>query len=171
MRSRETVRVLLFNSQNQLLLMKISDPKVADPTKPWLRSPFWVTLGGKIEQGEDLMTAAGREIAEETGLHDVVIGPVVWFGEQVSHSTGEATLLKETFVIARTGDMRLTDEQWTIEERKAIVEMRWWPIDELELTSETILPSVLVKLIRRVSRGDRAAGPHVISLTAPPHQL
>lgn len=149
----ETARVLLFDSRNRLLLMKV-DPEsgVKDPGKPWLKSPFWVTPGGRLEQGEDVFSAAEREVSEEAGI-DGVIGPVVWYGEQTLEINGQPTLLKETFVVARTNSDALSQEGWTSEERQAVKDLRWWSVDELEATSETILPPMITRLIRPVSEG------------------
>ena len=165
---RETARVLLFDPGDRLLLMKIDDPNVKDPAKPWLKAPFWVTIGGGVEPGEDVLVAARREIEEETGLRDLTIGPVVWSGQQILLWKGQPTRLTETFVVARTRDARITDASWSDDERRAIVEMRWWPIDEIESTTETILPTVLPKLIGAVARGEVSAAPVCIDLTAPP---
>jgi 8-oxo-dGTP pyrophosphatase MutT (NUDIX family) len=160
---RETSRVLLFDNYDRLLLMKVDvGPEIRDPGKPWLTSPFWVTLGGRIEEGEDVLSAAHREISEETGLCDVAIGPAVWYGEQSLETGGETRLLRETFVVARTDKHILSSDRWTTEERKAIVAMRWWPIDELESTTETILPPMLIKLIRPIS--ERKYGESIVTI-------
>lgn len=38
----------------------------------------WVMPGGGLEAGEDELTGALREAAEETGWTDLVIGPALW---------------------------------------------------------------------------------------------
>jgi len=153
MNIRETVRVLLFDPQNRLLLIKVSDPSVNDPGKPWLRSPFWVTPGGRIEAGEDVFTAAHREIAEETGLA-TMLGPMVWRGEQVLIIKNEPTLLREAFVVARSPQAALRNQRWTAEERRVIAEMRWFSIPELESRKEVVLPPSLPELIAPIAAGN-----------------
>ena len=50
---------------------------------------IWMLLGGAIEEGENAMEAARREVLEETGLHVRVID-LVWHVEEVSPSMGTA---------------------------------------------------------------------------------
>jgi 8-oxo-dGTP pyrophosphatase MutT (NUDIX family) len=146
--------------------MKIHDPSVLDPGKPWLKSPFWVTLGGKIEEGEDVLNAARREIVEETGFQEIEVIAAVWYGEQVIEKKGEPIKLLETFVVARTSSASLSpgDESWTPEERSVILEMRWFSLEELERGAEIVLPPVLSKLIRGVAMQTHSGPPRVISL-------
>jgi 8-oxo-dGTP diphosphatase len=50
---------LLFNRQNQVLLIKRGKPPAQD---------FWSVPGGKLEAGEGLVECCRREFREETGL-------------------------------------------------------------------------------------------------------
>jgi len=61
-RRRETVRVLLLDDHDRVLLFRDSDTGTT-PVSTW-----WMTPGGGIEDGEDEPTAVVRELAEETGL-------------------------------------------------------------------------------------------------------
>jgi 8-oxo-dGTP pyrophosphatase MutT (NUDIX family) len=153
MEIRDMVRLLLLAPDRRLLLMKVDDPTLSDPAKPDLRPPFWVTLGGGIEPGEDATTAAKREIIEETGLTAVRLGPSVWYGEQTVRWKGRSMLFRETFLVAWTEETGLSDAGWSEGERAAIKEMRWWPVEELISTAEVILPPLLPSLVQPIARG------------------
>jgi 8-oxo-dGTP pyrophosphatase MutT (NUDIX family) len=58
---RQAVRVLLCDPDRRVLMLRGGDP--AEPTVR-----YWFTVGGGLEPGEDLVAAAIRETAEETGL-------------------------------------------------------------------------------------------------------
>jgi 8-oxo-dGTP pyrophosphatase MutT (NUDIX family) len=58
---RTTARVIPVNPAGEVLLLF-----GCDPVRP--ESPYWFTIGGGVEPGEDLALAAARELAEETGI-------------------------------------------------------------------------------------------------------
>ena len=104
---------------------------------------MWVTVGGRLEEGESVLEAAEREAVEETGILDIEVGPIVWYGELVLGRAGRKQLLKESFVIVRAASTEFNSDLWTEEERSVIVEMRWWSAKEMADTEEIILPKVL----------------------------
>ncbi|WP_420420564.1 NUDIX domain-containing protein [Simkania sp.] len=76
---RYSIRILLLNQANELLLMCADDPSTTNiEGKP--SGKYWFTIGGEIEEGESLEEAAKRELFEETGLSPeaVTFGPIVW---------------------------------------------------------------------------------------------
>ena len=149
---RKTVRILLFGPDRTLLLMKVHDNNVTDPENNGA-SPFWVTIGGKIEDGEDLLTAAKREALEETGLHNIQFGDVIWHGRQVLHDRGEPKLYDESFITAYCHDQRIAPKELSLDEQNAILDYRWWPVSEIQQSTERILPPILSALIRPVADG------------------
>ena len=62
--SRRIAAVVLVDQRGWLLLQERDDRAPVDPDK-------WSMVGGGIEEGESDAEAAVRELAEETGLHDV----------------------------------------------------------------------------------------------------
>jgi 8-oxo-dGTP pyrophosphatase MutT (NUDIX family) len=143
MDKRDTARLLVVDPYERLLLMRLRP--APDSTDPGL----WVTRGGRIEPGESVLQAAGRELAEETGIVDARLDPVVWYGEQTLHIDGRPWHLRESFVLARCTTTTLTDTGWTPQERQTITEMRWWTPAELATAGPaTVMPPRLVEHLR-----------------------
>ena len=93
--------------------MKIDDSLSLD--KDGRRNPpVWVTIGGRLEEGETVLNAAKCEAVEETGISDIQVGPIVWYGEQVFERAGKKQFLKESFVLVRSGSTGLSDDHWRL---------------------------------------------------------
>ena len=170
MMTRDTVRILLFHGSTRLLLMRVINPAIVDPSGHLLTGrSLWATIGGKLEQHETYRSAALRELWEETGIEGASldsVGPAIWSGEQVLIIAGEETLLRETFFVMRTFTSNITSAFHTSEEKRVIKEMRWWTIDEIESTEEFVLPWVLRQLVRDAAEGRYPSELLRISLSA-----
>jgi 8-oxo-dGTP pyrophosphatase MutT (NUDIX family) len=147
---RVTARVLLLDSQDRLLLMHINDQHKQEMQT--FRN-VWVTIGGRLEEGESVLAAARREVAEEAGLTAIEVGPAVWYGEQILTIHDEIFALKETFVVARTSDCTLKSDKWTVEEKVAIKKMRWWTLADMRSTKDTILPKRMIERLPTIIAG------------------
>ena len=144
-RHRETARTLLqADSGRFLLLFSLWSPESG-------LEPRWMSPGGGIEPSESLAEAASRELLEETGLAvpTDALGPKVaeiefnqpW--KSGDYETGIAHFFKyrisEEFVVDRS--------MWTDEERRDILDVRWWLPEELKASGETVGPPGLADLL------------------------
>ncbi len=129
-----------------MLLVRVEDPNVGPRA-------FWVTPGGGVEAGESLRATAARELAEETGRRvepDELVGPVA-----VAH--GEWTYRETPLVSVDTYFFHVADrfepaaDGRTPLELDVLAEWRWWSVDELDATTEVIIPAGLGALVRRLA--------------------
>jgi 8-oxo-dGTP pyrophosphatase MutT (NUDIX family) len=148
LRERLTARVVLLDGDGRILLLQGRLP--GDPDGPL----FWYTVGGGAEDGESVMEAAAREIVEETGLADAVLGPTLWYDEAVlSDVSGERRLFKQHYILARTAGGALSRAGWQAYEHDFTFDARWWTLQELQLTDETVYPPGLAELLPDVLAG------------------
>jgi ADP-ribose pyrophosphatase YjhB (NUDIX family) len=142
------VRVLLLSPVSRLLLFKYRSIQPSGHPRP-----CWTTAGGGREPGETIQQAALREIAEETGMRGVRLGPVVWYGED-GHRSGDWKLVfREHFIVAFADSEEIDTSGWTDHERREVLEFRWWPVEELRRTDEVIYPFGLADLLEPIVSG------------------
>jgi 8-oxo-dGTP pyrophosphatase MutT (NUDIX family) len=148
MRDRPTARVLLFDPDGRILLMKgrLTD----DPAAP----SFWFTVGGGAEPGESLAQAAIREVAEETGLPGVELGPVVWVREsEMDLQGGERVLFKESYFVAYCPGGAPSRDGWEELEHRLVDDLRWWTLAEIAASTERIFPEGLSTMLPDIAAG------------------
>lgn len=140
---RTVARVVLLDPQDRILLMHGFEPE--DPGTTW-----WFTPGGGLEGDENHEEAARRELVEETGITDVELGPVLWKRRCSFPFDGRRWEQDEWYFLARTERTATDLGGLTDLERRSITGLRWWTSAELRATRETVYPTKLAELLRRL---------------------
>ena len=146
LRLRRSARVLLFDNQGDVLLIRFA---ARVEGKPFV---CWVAPGGEVEAGEADRAAAERELLEELGLRVPMVGPVhEESGGEYVH-LGERVRNFDVFFAAQCerGEPRLAGV--TTDEIALMQEARWWTVEELQSTEKRVFPLALASLAVRVFR-------------------
>ena len=152
---RKVARVVLLDPEDRILLLHGHEPD--DPADDW-----WFTPGGGLEGDESREEAALRELAEETGITDVELGPVLWRRMCSFPFAGRRWDQDEWYYLARTTNpSKVVPEATGLTEleRRSVAGARWWTCRELARAHETVYPTRLAELLRRLLDEGPPAGP------------
>ncbi|MFJ2707353.1 NUDIX hydrolase [Streptomyces sp. NPDC087428] len=138
---RKVSRLVLLDPDDRILLMHGFEPE--NPASTW-----WFTPGGGLEGDETREQAALRELAEETGIRDVELGPVLWKRLCSFPFDGRRWRQDEWYFLARTTRTLTDTSGQTGLERRSVAGLRWWTSAELSATRETVYPTRLAGLLR-----------------------
>jgi 8-oxo-dGTP pyrophosphatase MutT (NUDIX family) len=138
---RPAAKVILIDNGSRVLLFRGGDP--ARPEG----GTWWFPTGGGVETGETVVEAARREVLEETGLDLTDLGPIVAHRSAQFMFDGQLILSEEDYFVVRVPPFDISQAGWTTVERVVMVEHRWWTLDELRVTTDTVYPEGLIDLI------------------------
>ena len=142
-RERLTARVMLFDPEGRILLLKGRLPSAPD------QPGWWFTVGGGIEPGESLRDAAVREIAEETGFTGVELGSALFETDQILHDRKSRPVRHcATFLFARCAGGEPSRAGWQALEQEFVDDIRWWTIEDLTASDEPVYPPDLADRAR-----------------------
>ncbi|MFF4755535.1 NUDIX hydrolase [Streptomyces sp. NPDC002514] len=134
---REAARAVVVDADQRVLLLRYDE-----------NGGFWATPGGSLEPGEDYPTAALRELGEELGAKDVVLSGEIAERRQNHPVGGRIVRQIEKYFLIRTSPVALDADRAT--QKDNIRESRWWPLNELRSTAETVYPLGLADLVADV---------------------
>ena len=146
LRKRAAARLLVLDPDDCFLLFRFAFTRGALAGRT-----NWALPGGGIEPGETPAQAAIRELREETGIIIDDVGTSV--GERsykMRLPSGEVVAGHETYFLIRTAVASdISRDGWTQLETEIIAEHRWWTVDELKATSETVYPVNLMTMLEQ----------------------
>ena len=144
LRIREAVRALVIDPESRVLLVRFEFPTATR----------WALPGGGLEPGESHEDALHRELEEEVGLVDAVVGAQIWHRLHiVPFLNGEFDGQRERIFLIRSATFdpvpRLSWEQMNAE---FVHELRWWTIDEIAASDAHFVPTDLHGLLTTLLR-------------------
>jgi len=151
---RRTARVLVLDVDDRVLLLCYQ-------FSPERR--VWLAPGGGVKWWESLRKAAARELREEVGL---VVDPA-GLGLPVAHAEGYADLgwakgqFRDDYFAHRVASHEVNTAAMESLERSTYAGHRWWSVDELQATTDDIVPWGLAGLLATLIEGAGEQGRRV----------
>jgi 8-oxo-dGTP pyrophosphatase MutT (NUDIX family) len=149
-------RVLLLDHHDRVLLIHARDPDQLD-------HHWWELPGGGIDPHETPQAAAIRELAEETGIQLDRVGPCLWIRESRFRYRNRDHHRIDHIYLARLADQTSqVATRPTANEKLGLIEHRWHTSDDLEASTDELLPPELPALLPDVLTNGPAPEPIAI---------
>ncbi len=142
---RWSIRVLVIDEEGRTLLAQFGDDRTG--------SRWWVPPGGGIEAGEDDDACARRELREELGRDDLVVGGCIGRRGGSFLANGAWSTQYERWYICRCAHFDVADEVVARVRSEGVRDLRWWSSDEMRAARIDTGPSDLPHLLDEIVAG------------------
>ena len=146
---RPAARAVLLDKERRIFLIQGCDPMRPE------KGVWWEIPGGGVDSGEQSQDTARRELYEECGFLDVVVGPCIWtqyveFDFAMYHFKSD-----ERIHVAYTE----VGGEWNPQglealEAAAFDDARWWSLDELLASDVATLSARLKEFLPEIVAGN-----------------
>lgn len=143
---RHSIRVLVIDGAGRTLLGQYGND---DTGRTW-----WMPPGGGMEPGEDDLATARRELHEELGRDDLVVGQPIGHRGGTFHMNGWWLTQYERWYLCRTDHFEVDADVVASVRAEGIRAMRWWSADEMRAEGIDTAPRQLHELLNRIAAGD-----------------
>ena len=129
LRIRQAVRAVLITPDHHILLVRFEFPT----------RTVWSLPGGGLDPGETHLQALRRELIEEVGLHDPVVGTHVWNREHIiPHLDGRWDGQRDRYYLVSASERFVPAPALSWEQLRAerLHELRWWHLDEIDQATD-----------------------------------
>ena len=141
-RLRDAARAVILDPDDHVLLVRFEFPN-------WVG---WATPGGGVDPGESHEDAIRRELAEEVGLDDFELGPVIWTRTHLFELGIDWDGQVERYFLVRTRRFEPAPQlSWEQLNAEYVTAVRWWSPDELKAAETLFAPRRLPTLLRALA--------------------
>lgn len=138
---RRSAKVLFHDCSHRTLLFQGCDPLNRSA------GTWWFAPGGGLEDDETEEAAAIREVFEETGQRITDLGSRVATTRSTFTFMNQAIHQETVYFTKATPAFQVDRSGWTENERLGILDVRWWSLDTLRVTTEVVWPEQIVDLL------------------------
>lgn len=112
------------------------------------RKKHWDLPKGKLDEGESIEDCAVREVEEETGLKQVLLGDLIDTTTHQYKENGEQIIKKTIWYKMKASSL----DKLTPQTEEQIEDIRWVKPDELQSYTENTYPNIILILNKFTGR-------------------